>query len=93
MNLVEGPHCPFCTDHVCARSIAENETAFAIEDQYPVTDGHALVLPKRHVSDVFELTDEEVRDAAALLHQCRRASALGQRPAVARTFRCASVRV
>jgi diadenosine tetraphosphate (Ap4A) HIT family hydrolase len=39
----------------------------AIKDGYPVTEGHTLVIPKRHVGEYFELTDAERRDADSLL--------------------------
>jgi ATP adenylyltransferase len=42
------------------RLIAENELAFAIRDGFPVTELHSLIIPKRHVSDYFELTEEEL---------------------------------
>jgi diadenosine tetraphosphate (Ap4A) HIT family hydrolase len=37
----------------------ENELAFAFYDGFPVTLGHALVVPKRHVASFFEITGEE----------------------------------
>jgi len=39
--------------------IYENEHFYAIFDVFPVTPGHALVIPKRHVVSRFDLTDEE----------------------------------
>ncbi len=39
--------------------VYENDLVFAIEDEYPVSKGHVLVIPKRHVSDYFELTKDE----------------------------------
>jgi diadenosine tetraphosphate (Ap4A) HIT family hydrolase len=39
----------------------ENDLAFAIKDKFPVRRLHALVLPKRHASDTFELTEDELR--------------------------------
>ncbi len=54
--------CPFC-QIVSARSkealIGENEHAAAFYDKYPLNDGHALVVPKRHESDFFNLLIEE----------------------------------
>ena len=38
----------------------ENQLAYASYDSYPVTDQHCLIIPKRHVKDYFDLTDEEV---------------------------------
>ena len=37
------------------RIVDDNELAFAIRDAFPVTDLHTLIIPKRHVSDYFEL--------------------------------------
>jgi diadenosine tetraphosphate (Ap4A) HIT family hydrolase len=42
-----------------------------IPDAYPVTEGHHLVVPVRHVSDFFEMTDQEVREAYVSLHDLR----------------------
>jgi len=42
-------------------------TVVAIEDRNPVTDGHLLVIPRRHAIDFFDMTDEEKRDALTLL--------------------------
>ena len=39
---------------------AENEFAFASYDTYPVSDFHCLIIPKRHVKDYFEMSDEEL---------------------------------
>src|SRR5690606_22668528 len=39
--------------------IVETETAYAIFDGYPVNEGHALVIPKRHCANYFELTLDE----------------------------------
>ncbi|WP_440937134.1 HIT family protein [Candidatus Pelagibacter sp.] len=39
---------------------AENELAYASYDSYPVSDFHCLIIPKRHVKDYFEMTDDEL---------------------------------
>ena len=38
----------------------ENELAYASYDTYPVSDHHCLIIPKRHVLDYFDLTDDEL---------------------------------
>ena len=38
----------------------ENTLTYASYDTYPVSKLHCLIIPKRHVKDYFELTDEEV---------------------------------
>lgn len=43
-----------------------------LHDGYPVTDGHRLVVPFRHVANIFELVDAEVRDMWRLVCMTRR---------------------
>ncbi len=50
--------CPFCHPNK-AQIIVENEFSFAIPDGFPVTEGHALVLPRKHVASLFDLPQEE----------------------------------
>ena len=38
----------------------ENDLAYASYDTYPVSQNHCLIIPKRHVIDYFELTNEEL---------------------------------
>lgn len=55
----EHPECPFCNPDSERELLAESATAFAILDKFPVNEGHALIIPKRHVADYFELTFKE----------------------------------
>jgi len=62
------PHklnCPFCSPEPERELILESATAYALYDKFPVSKGHALIIPKRHVSDYFELTFKE--QAACIL--------------------------
>jgi len=63
--------CPFCSAATLVRAVAYHGTAFAIDDRFPVTAGHLLVIPRRHVGDWFDLTDAERRDAETLLLRLR----------------------
>ncbi|MDC3106644.1 HIT family protein [Candidatus Pelagibacter sp.] len=38
----------------------ENNLAYASYDSYPVSKYHCLVIPKRHIKDYFELTNDEL---------------------------------
>ena len=38
----------------------QNTLAYASYDSYPVTNHHCLIIPKRHVSNYFDLTNEEI---------------------------------
>jgi diadenosine tetraphosphate (Ap4A) HIT family hydrolase len=64
--------CPFCADQTIKRARANLRTVFAINDQYPVTAGHMLILPRRHTNDYFTMTQDERRDAEDLLINLRR---------------------
>ena len=50
--------CPFC-DVASSRMYLENDAAVALPDAFPVAKGHTLVVPKRHVASIFDLTEEE----------------------------------
>jgi len=41
--------------------IHESEYLFSIYDKYPVSEGHVLIIPKRHIKDYFELNNIEKR--------------------------------
>ena len=51
--------CLFCNANESG-IVAENEFAYASYDTYPVSDFHCLIIPKRHVKDYFEMSDEEL---------------------------------
>ena len=38
----------------------ENKLAYASYDSYPVSKHHCLVIPKRHIKDYFDLSDNEL---------------------------------
>jgi diadenosine tetraphosphate (Ap4A) HIT family hydrolase len=70
MEVMAEQPCPFCEitqDLSNSRLLADNEHAFVIADGYPVTDGHTLIIPKRHVASFFELTEQERSSMLALL--------------------------
>lgn len=52
------PLCPFCTLDP-SRIVMANDHAIAIYDTHPVTPGHALIIPNRHMVSFFEATKEE----------------------------------
>ncbi len=54
--------CLFCQVQVNNRQriIAENILAYVMRDGFPVTAGHTLFIPKRHVFDYFSLIQAEV---------------------------------
>ena len=50
--------CIFCSLDE-SRIENENDLVLCVKDLYPVTIGHSLIIPKRHVQSFFDLTDEE----------------------------------
>ena len=51
--------CLFCNSKVSGVA-HENDLAYASYDTYPVSGQHCLIIPKRHVADYFELSNEEL---------------------------------
>lgn len=47
--------------------LAENRSAFAIFDAFPVTEGHALVIPHRRIATWWEASPDEQRDLLELV--------------------------
>ena len=66
----ETTECLFCNIPK-ERIIAENEYAYAIHDGFPVTERHSLIVPKRHVSEYFGLTNDELIGCDSLLRTVR----------------------
>ena len=62
--------CAFC-ELPQDRVVGSHELAYAVRDRYPVTDGHTLVIPKRHVADYFDLYQPERNAIEQLLHECQ----------------------
>jgi diadenosine tetraphosphate (Ap4A) HIT family hydrolase len=52
------PGCPFCNPPEKA-IVFRNDLAYAMMDRYPVSRGHMLVIPFRHVPSFFDATPEE----------------------------------
>ena len=48
--------CTFCNK---SEFILENEHWICIYDNYPVSNGHTLIIPKRHIISFFDLVEDE----------------------------------
>ncbi len=59
--------CIFCSPDILDRKVAENGPVFAVEDKFPVTPNHLLVIPRRHTPDYFSMTSHERQCAEDLL--------------------------
>lgn len=58
--------CKLANGIIPTNSIYEDETFKVILDMGPATKGHALILPKEHADNLFELPDDTVSKAMVL---------------------------
>lgn len=63
--------CIFCQRVAHNQVVAANELAAAFHDAFPVSPGHTLVVPRRHVADFFELTEPERAAVLAIVVQVK----------------------
>lgn len=59
-------NCPFCRAESEREIIASSSLSIAFFDGFPVSPGHALIIPKRHVASFFDLTKDEQQDMLKL---------------------------
>ena len=59
--MIKDPNnpCLFCNSKISS-IVYENDFAYASYDTYPVSNLHCLIIPKRHIKDYFDMTDEEL---------------------------------
>lgn len=62
--------CLFCD--LVNHSVVENELCYMIYDKFPVADGHALIIPKRHMMTVFEMSAEEWSATGDLINTAKK---------------------
>jgi diadenosine tetraphosphate (Ap4A) HIT family hydrolase len=62
--------CPFC-EFDRARLVAESEVAIALRDAFRISEGHTLVLPRRHVTSIYDLSSEDQAAVWTLVGQVR----------------------
>jgi len=62
--------CPFCSlpSH---RIIDSNQHGMAVRDAYPISPGHTLIIPRRHVGSFFEISAGERTCLLALLDKAK----------------------
>jgi len=51
--------CPLCRATSARNVLLANEHATAIPDAYPVSKGHTLIVSRRHVASLFDLSPDE----------------------------------
>jgi histidine triad (HIT) family protein len=75
--------CVFCKivrDEATSYRICENELSLSILDINPFSEGHCLVIPKRHVAWWHDLTEEESQSLFALARTTARMIKKAYRP-------------
>ena len=64
--------CPFCTLPP-ERIIDSSRHGLVIRDGFPISPGHTLIIPKRHIGSFFELQADEQAELFRLLHSAKAA--------------------
>ena len=71
--------CAFCT-LPAERVIDSNHYCIVIRDGFPISPGHTLIIPKRHIGSFFELDAEERLDLLNLLEVAKKILDIEFRP-------------
>ena len=67
---MEKPACLFCAIPP-EQILIDGPIAVAARDSYPVSKGHTLIIPRRHVASFFETTEEERQAMLKLLDEVK----------------------
>ena len=59
--------CVFCQHN--RPILAESDLSLAFLDSFPISNGHTLIIPKRHVVSIWEMSGAEYTDAFNLVRQ------------------------
>ncbi len=72
MKICSASECPFCAP-AADRIVVENRFAVALWDGFPVSLGHTVVIPKRHVASLDDITATEWRAISSLIAKAKQA--------------------
>jgi bis(5'-adenosyl)-triphosphatase len=53
-------HCPFCSQEILNSVFAKTINFYAIYNIAPVFPGHSLIIPKKHIESVLNLSEEQL---------------------------------
>ncbi len=59
-------NCQLCLSYKEERLVKENDSSFSVVNIEPLNNSHIMVLPKRHVKNLNELTEKEAKDILSL---------------------------
>lgn len=60
--------CVFCN---IEEFVLENHSAVAIFDKYPKEEGHMLIIPKKHITTFFAVSEDERNEIFYLIEECK----------------------
>ena len=63
--------CPFC-HHAPSSRWLESPAALALWDGFPISEGHTLVVPRRHIASLFDLPTPDLAAIWEFVTQVRR---------------------
>jgi diadenosine tetraphosphate (Ap4A) HIT family hydrolase len=63
--------CAFCS-LPAERVINSNHYGIVMRDGFPISPGHTLIIPKRHIGSFFELDSDERQDLLNLLEAAKK---------------------
>ncbi len=66
MKMDDCIFCRIANGTIPSKTLYEDESFRVILDVNPATKGHALILPKEHAADLYELPDEAAKDVLVL---------------------------
>ena len=64
-------NCLFCNLEK-ERIIIESDLFVVVRDRYPISKGHTLIIPKRHIDSLFKMTSEEYNALQSILKQAKK---------------------
>ena len=62
-------NCIFC--NLDRSLLSESKFAIAFLDSFPVSMGHAMIIPRRHIVTIWDMTPEEYEDAFNLVREVK----------------------
>ena len=75
LALTLNASCPFCDETILNnQKLYENKLVYALYTHKPLIPSHFLVIPKRHIERLEELTDEEMLSIFHTLDKVQQAS-------------------
>ena len=72
-------HCPYCEfDEYDV--IHQNDFGASLPEAHPLSKGHSVIIPLRHVSSLFDVTDKERKSLISLIELARNELHLRHQP-------------